>query len=79
MINDSSISLALSITEVAYQLQQFSDYIHSLDPELTEIESNYLTAAVLHNLPDLFQLTPELIQNIKKNAAFIRSKRCQEY
>jgi hypothetical protein len=59
----------------AYQLHEFINFVQELDTELTITEATILTASVIEELPALFKSNPAIIESIKKNAAFIRSKR----
>ena len=59
----------------AYQLHQFVNFVEGLDPELTRTEATFLTASVIEQLPVLFEANPSIIESIKKNAEYIKSRR----
>jgi len=59
----------------AYHLHEFVNFVEGLDTELTRTEATFLTASVIEQLPALFQANPSIIESIKKNAEYIRSKR----
>ncbi|WGV24770.1 hypothetical protein [Halotia branconii] len=52
-------------TLVMYELERFTDYIRSVDPELNPSEAIKITAFTLHQLPALFQENPELLESLK--------------
>ncbi|MEH2307009.1 hypothetical protein [Nostoc sp.] len=62
--------------ELACQkLNEFVNYIQTLDPELERHEATILGAAVLESLPELFRANPVLIAGIKTDCQTIRNNR----
>ncbi|MBN3897344.1 MAG: hypothetical protein HWQ41_19310 [Nostoc sp. NOS(2021)] len=57
-----------------YELDQFIDYIHIVDPKLNIDQAIVLAAFALHDLPQLFQINPELLNRLKEIAQEIRKK-----
>ncbi|MEH1905842.1 MAG: hypothetical protein V7L04_31805 [Nostoc sp.] len=55
-----------------YELDQFIDYIHTVDPELNLNQSIAVAAVALHNLPELFQRNPLLMEHLTETAATIK-------
>ncbi|MEH2157410.1 hypothetical protein [Nostoc sp.] len=63
-------------TELAcYQLNQFVDYLQTLDPELERHEAILVGAAVLQGLPALFEDNPEVVAGIKSECQTMRANR----
>ncbi|WP_193196404.1 hypothetical protein [Nostoc sp. MG11] len=55
-----------AITAVTLELHQFIDFIHTIEPELEASEAIVLAAFILHNLPELFQKNPDLLNQIQE-------------
>lgn len=55
-----------------YELDQFINYIHAVDPDLNLNECIAVAAVALHNFPKLFQETPWLMDHLKETAAAIK-------
>lgn len=58
-----------------YALDHLIDYIRTLDPDLKLDEATLLAAIALHNLPELFQENPLLVDRFREAAAEIKRKR----
>ncbi|MEH2210830.1 hypothetical protein [Nostoc sp.] len=57
-----------------YELEQFINYVRTVDPELEPDQAIVLTAYVLSDLPNLFQQNPELVDRVKEKATNIKLK-----
>lgn len=57
------------------QLSDFVTFIHSLEPNLERHEAMLIAAAVLENLPELFQTNDGMIESLKRNARILIAKR----
>ncbi|MHC5751506.1 MAG: SGNH/GDSL hydrolase family protein [Nostoc sp.] len=58
-----------------YALDQFIDYIRTVDPDLKPDEATLLAAIALHSLPELFQENPLRVNRFKEAAAEIKRKK----
>ncbi|MEI1375976.1 hypothetical protein PQG02_06900 [Nostoc sp. UHCC 0926] len=57
-----------------YELDQFIDYIRTVDPELKPNESPVVAAVVLNNLPNLFLNNPLLMDELKEVVAIVKNR-----
>ncbi|MEH2422486.1 MAG: hypothetical protein V7K48_16690 [Nostoc sp.] len=57
-----------------YQLDNFVNYVQSIDPELNLDEATQVAAIALHHLPTLFVDNPELVERLKERAATVKSQ-----
>lgn len=51
-------------TLAIYELEKFTLYIRTTDPELRPDQVLVITAFLLHKLPELFQKNPELMDQL---------------
>ncbi|MEH1807554.1 hypothetical protein [Nostoc sp.] len=58
-----------------YELEQFINYVRTVDPELEPDQAIVLTAYILSDLPKLFQQNPSLVDRVKGIAANLKLKR----
>ncbi|MBG1271758.1 hypothetical protein [Nostoc sp. WHI] len=58
-----------------YELDQFINYVRTIDPELRPDEAIVLTAFVLDGLPELFKQNPSLLNQMQDIAAKMKLKR----
>lgn len=65
-----------SATELAcYKLNQFVDYISTLDRELERHEAIVIASVILESLPALLETDSEIIAGIKAECQALRGKR----
>lgn len=57
-----------------YELEQFINYVRTVDPELEPDQAIVLTAFILSDLPKLFQQNPTLVDRIKEIAINLKLK-----
>ncbi|MEH1805381.1 hypothetical protein [Nostoc sp.] len=60
---------------VIYELEQFINYVRTVDPGLEPNQVIVLTAFILSGLPELFQQNPVLLAQIKDIATNMKLKR----
>ncbi|MEH2310743.1 MAG: hypothetical protein V7K35_04780 [Nostoc sp.] len=59
---------------VLYELDQFINYIRTIDPELDPNQATVVTAVVLKNLPNVFLENPSAINELKEVTAIVKNK-----
>ncbi|MBG1263087.1 hypothetical protein [Nostoc commune] len=62
---------------VIYELDQFIEYIRTIDPELEPDQAIVLTAFILDGLPELFEKNPTVMNQVKDIATKMKLKRRQ--
>ena len=73
--DESSAKLKGAKMAVMFEAEQFTDFIRTVDPGLKPNEALMLTAFILHQLPELFQENPLLLDRFKEMATTIRNRR----
>ncbi|MEH2243393.1 hypothetical protein [Nostoc sp.] len=75
MTKRMSSKLVDARTLASYELDKFIDYIHSVEPRLSLDQTTVLAPFALHDLPQLFQINPPLLDQLKLVATDIHKKR----
>ncbi|MEH2057596.1 MAG: hypothetical protein V7K97_15810 [Nostoc sp.] len=69
------VTLRVAKNLALFELQDFIDFLHAVDPELNPDELTSLTAFVVHSLPKMFTTSPEMLNLLKEIAQAIKNQR----
>ncbi|AFY31612.1 hypothetical protein [Calothrix sp. PCC 7507] len=71
----SSPELEAVTMRLSLEVSELISFLEDIDPELDRIQSTYLAADIIKNMPRVFQMYPETITQIKSRAQTLKSQK----